>query len=113
MHGAKAPCILCTHIRKILQVVAHTLGGGTLVHAEGHGELHTVCLAEAVQPVQEVLHIGQTVAAYHLGEIVYKYMRNIVITGVQAADEASQALKRIQIIFLAIDQTHAGLNVKG
>ncbi len=40
-------------------------------------------------------------------------MGNIVIARIQTADEAPQALKRIQTVLLGVDQANAGLNVKG
>ena len=63
--------------------------------------------------MEEVLHIGQAAAAHDLCKIVHKHMGNIVIAGVEAAEETTQALKRIQVVFLAIHQANAGFNVKG
>ena len=40
-------------------------------------------------------------------------MGNIVIARIQTADEAPQALKRIQVVFTGVDQAHRGLEVVG
>ena len=48
---------------------------------------------------------------YDLAEVVHIDVGNIVIARIQTADEAPQALKRIQVVFTSIDQTHAGLDI--
>ena len=50
---------------------------------------------------------------YDLAEVVHIDVGNIVIARIQTADEAPQALKRIQVVFTGVDQAHRGLDVVG
>ena len=85
-----------------LQIVTHTVGGGLCIGAESHGELHHVLVAEALQPVEEHLRLVSIAVVGNLAQVVHIDMRNIVITRIQAADKAAQALKRIQIILTGV-----------
>ena len=58
------------------------------VGGHGDGETDALALGEAGEPIEELDGLGLRVAVEELMEVVDEYVRNVVIAGAQAADEA-------------------------
>ena len=90
------------------------LGGQRLVGADGDGELDVVLLGEAVQPVQELLHrVVGGVRGDDLGQAVDEHMGNIVVAGIEAADEALHKVEAGHIKVAGFHQANLIVNVIG
>ena len=75
------------------------------IAADRNGELDAVLLAEHVQPVQNGLDIAADVDTDDLAQVVDEHVGDVIVAGIQAADEAAQRIVVIQLVFLGVDQT--------
>ena len=96
-----------------LQVLLHSVGRKAGVAGDRNGELDAVVVAEAVEPIQEVVRRLIAVAADDLEEVVDEDVGNIVIAGIQTADEAAQALVSGDLIFVGRNETNVIMDVEG
>ena len=96
------------------EVFLHTLSGQRGVGTDGDSELDVVVLAELIEPVQEVLH-GQVggLAGDDLGEAVDEDVGDVVVAGIQAADEALQEVIVLHIVVAGFHQTDLIIDVVG
>lgn len=76
-----------------LHIFTHSIGGGVRVCTDRDSDLQVQRGAEAVQPVEELTYLAVVGAVGDLAEVVDKDVGNIVIAGVQAAQETTQGLK--------------------
>ena len=93
-----------------LQEFTHPVRGGGHIAADGHGELNVVLLTEHVQPVQELLRLRIHIDANGLAQVVDKHLRDVIVTGIQTADEAAEHLIAVQVVFLRVDQADIIMN---
>lgn len=98
----------------VSEVLLDALGGQGLVSADGDGELDVVLLGEAVQPIQEILHrvIGD-IGGHDLGQAVDEHMGNIIVAGIEAADEALHEVEVANIKVAGLNQANLIVNVIG
>ena len=87
-----------------LQELPHPIGSDSNIAADGNGELNAVLLAEGVQPVQELLGLAIHIGTNRLAEVIDKHLRDIIVTGIEAADETAEHLIAVQIILLRVEQ---------
>ena len=85
----------------LLDALAHQ---GLLV-ADGDGELDAVLVGEGVQPIQELLSLEVDLGANDLGQAVDEDMGDVIVAGVQAADEALHSGVISDVILAGLDQT--------
>ena len=72
----------------ILEILLNTLANQGLLVADGDGELDAVLLAEAVQPIQELLSLEVALAADDLGQAVDEDVGDVIVAGDEAAYKA-------------------------
>ena len=75
-------------------------------------ELDVVLLGEAVEPIQEVLHrVVGGLGAHDLGQAVDENMGNVIVAGIQAADESLQEVIAAHIVVAGLNQTDFIVNI--
>ena len=64
-----------------------------------------VLFTESIQPVQESLGLAIQITADGLAQIVDEHLRDVIIACIQAADETTELVVVIQLIFLGVNKT--------
>ena len=106
-----APVLLWIRMER-LEILLDALGGQVGLITDGDGELDVVILAEVVQPLQEVLSLVVAVGGDDLGQTINKDMGNVIVAGVQAADEASHGSVVRYIVLAGIHQADLIVDVE-
>ena len=99
--------------RRILEELLHVVGGQLRIRADGDGELDVVLLREAVQPAEELVHLGAAVAGDDLAQAVDEDVGDVVVAGVHAADKALQGGVIGDIVLAGLHQADVVVDVEG
>lgn len=71
-----------------------SLPGRCRIHAQRQGELNVLALGEIIQPCQELCDLLLGNLGEHLRKVVDKHMGDVVVAGMQAAEEALEEIVR-------------------
>ena len=90
-----------------LHIFPHGVGGGLRIGADGNGDLQIDGIGKGIQPIKERVDILFVVVVGHLAEVVDEDVGDVVVAGVETAQEAPQRLKAADRELGRVD--HAGL----
>ena len=82
----------------LLYVSDHVFGnlaaGRCRIHAQRQGELNVLALGEIIQPCQELCDLLLGNLGEHLRKVVDKHMGDVVVAGMQTAEETLEEIVR-------------------
>lgn len=93
------------------EILADALGGSGLVGGDRNRKVDLVCLAELIAPCQESFSLSGIAGLGDLVQAVDEDMGNIVITGMEAADEALQIAVATDGIVACFHETDTGFDI--
>ena len=75
-------------------VFGNLAAGRCRIHAQRQGELNVLALGEIIQPCQELCDLLLGNLGEHFRKVVDKHMGDVVVAGMQAAEEALEEIVR-------------------
>ena len=91
MLSAQSGAVQCSE-RRFCRVSDHVFGnlaaGRRRIHAQRQGELNVFPLGEIIQPGQELRDLLLRDLSEHFREVVNEHMGDVVVAGMQTAEEA-------------------------
>ncbi|MPN44009.1 hypothetical protein SDC9_191570 [bioreactor metagenome] len=106
--------LLCVRKFPRLKIFLHTLGGQGRVGADGEGKFQAVLIREGAEPIEKILHLGiGCLGRHHFTQTFQEDVGDIIISGVQAANEALKEGEAAHVIIAGVHETDFGMDVIG
>ena len=107
----KAAGMILPLMNLCLEILGDVLGQAGNICAGADGELYILLLAEIIQPCQKLLNslVGRIVQ--HLEEVIYKYMGDVIVTGMDTADKALELCIAADAVIAAMDKAYGVGNI--